>query len=304
MASNALTFAGKKPGEVEKMLDVYAPQLQKVLIGTGIDPRRYARMAVSLIMANPGLAECEQTSVFRSLMTAAQLGLEPDNVLGQVYLIPFKDWGIKKAQVVVGYKGYIRLADNAGWSIKAETVRKADEFDWAEGTESYIKHKPSREVASPAENPITHAYAIATHRATGYKEFVVMPIEDVHAIRDRSEGYQYAIKNNKSTPWVGPDYEWMVKKTAIRQIAPRLPVQVQKAAMIDAMAEQGKTVEIDPDSGALKNVTPNTTANQPDELKGMDAEPKQAEAEIVQGPAPVAKDVTPFDVPQGEEFPL
>lgn len=301
MASNSLTFANKKPAEIERMLDVYAPQLQKVLIGTGIDPRRYARMAVSLLMGNPGLAECEQTSVFRSLMTAAQLGLEPDNVLGQVYLVPFKEWGIKKAQVIVGYKGYIRLADNAGWSIKAETVRQADDFDWAEGTESYIKHKPSSEPASEA-NTITHVYAIATHRATGYKEFVVMPIADVHAIRDRSEGYQYAAKNNKKTPWIGPDYEWMVKKTAIRQIAPRLPVQVQKAAMIDAMADQGKTIEIDPDSGALKDVSPNTSANQPDTLKGMEEDAAPVAAEVDQGPGPrEAMDVTPG---RDEEFPL
>jgi recombination protein RecT len=232
-------------------------------------------------------------------MTAAQLGLEPDNVLGQVYLVPFKEWGVKKAQVIVGYKGYVRLADNAGWSLKAVIVRQADDFDWAEGTESYIKHKPSPIPASEA-NLITHVYVIATHRATGYKEFGVMTIAEVHAIRDRSEGYQYAIKNNKKTPWIGPDYEWMVKKTGIRQIAPRLPVQVQKAAMIDAMADQGKTVEIDPNSGALKDVSPTTSANQPETLKGMEEEP--AHAAEVMGDEPMPGE--PVNVTPQREYPI
>src|SRR6202000_903492 len=110
---------------------------------------------------------------------------------------------MKKAQVIVGYKGYIRLADNAGWSIHANVVRAADEFDYEEGTERFIKHKPNLGVPKDTENKIVAVYAIAIHRESGHREFVVMTIDQVHDVRDRSEGYKFAISKGYKTPWEG-----------------------------------------------------------------------------------------------------
>ena len=51
---------------------------------------RFTRIAITCVRQNPKLAECSVPSLLGSLMTVAQLGLEP-GILGQCYLIPYKN---------------------------------------------------------------------------------------------------------------------------------------------------------------------------------------------------------------------
>ena len=60
----------------------------------------------------PKLLECTRESLLACIVQCAQLGLEPDGLLGQAYLIPFYN-GRKnryECQLIVGYKGLLKLA--------------------------------------------------------------------------------------------------------------------------------------------------------------------------------------------------
>ena len=79
-----------------------------------ITPERFTRMVLSAISTNPKLAECTPQSFLGAMMTAAQLGMEPNTPLGQAYLIPYKNHGTLECQFQLGYKGLIDLAYRSG----------------------------------------------------------------------------------------------------------------------------------------------------------------------------------------------
>ena len=57
-------------------------------------PERFTRITLSALSTNPKLAQCTPQSFLGAMMTAAQLGLEPNTPLGQAYLIPY--WNSKQ----------------------------------------------------------------------------------------------------------------------------------------------------------------------------------------------------------------
>ena len=111
-----------------------------------LNSERFTRIAITTIRQNPKLAECNAESLLGSLMTIAQLGLEP-GVLGQCYLIPFKNnkLGTIECQFQLGYKGMIELLRRTGQlsDIYAYTVYSNDEFDIEYGLDRTLKHKPA-----------------------------------------------------------------------------------------------------------------------------------------------------------------
>lgn len=234
------------------------PKLEPVLKGTGLSPEKLKQTIINSLMQNKYLASCSPESVMQSAMTAAVLGLEVDNVTGQGYLTPFKG----RAQFIVGYKGYITLAANSGFTVEGDVVREKDHFHYQRGLNPKLEHVPA--AGSPTERgAITHAYAVAHHN-TRPSTFDVVHVEDINAIRDKSEGYKAFMAGKiRSTPWA-TNYPAMAKKTAIRALAAKLPLNVQKAAAVESVFEAGAPSFIDA-SGVVQtqNETPETTDEQP-----------------------------------------
>lgn len=177
-----------------------------------LDADRLARIAVTVVKTTKGLEHCSVVSVLGGLMTCAQLGLEP-GPLGEAYLIPFKG----KAQLIIGYKGMIKLAWQSGQmhSIQAYVVHKADKFSYAYGLEPKIVHEPSD---ADDVGDVTHAYAVAKFKDGGVAS-VVLNRRDIDALKRRSQTWQ-------NGPWQ-TDYEAMARKTAVRQLARWLPQSPQ-----------------------------------------------------------------------------
>ncbi len=127
--SNQVATIKEQVKTVGAALEQMKPQLQAAL-PKHITPERLVRVALSAIQNTPKLLECDRNSLFRAVLTSAQLGLEPDGILGQAYLIPFAG----KVQFIPGYKGLIDLARRSGevLNIIAKEVYKNDEFtvDW------------------------------------------------------------------------------------------------------------------------------------------------------------------------------
>ena len=67
-----------------------------------ITPERFTRMVLSALSTNPKLAACTPKSFLGAMMSAAQLGLEPNTPLGQAYLIPYRNKGVDDVQFQIG----------------------------------------------------------------------------------------------------------------------------------------------------------------------------------------------------------
>lgn len=210
----------------EKMKPQFAAALPK-----HITPDRMVRVALTAIQNTPKLLDCDKQSLYSAVMRAAQLGLEPDGVLGQAYLLPFG----KQVQFIPGYKGLIDLARRSGEvsNIIAKEVCEHDEFDVDWSREIPFNHKPKLE---GDRGTVTHFWALAKFKDGGF-HWDYLSKAEVEAIRDRSQG-----KNN--AVWKEHFVE-MGKKTAIRRIAKFLPMSVQKAAMVEDLIDAGKKFTTD-----------------------------------------------------------
>jgi recombination protein RecT len=190
------------------------PEIAKAL-PAHIRPERIARIATTAVRVTPKLADCTQTSFLGALLTAAQLGLEPNTPTGEAYLVPYG----KQVQLIIGYRGYIALANRSGMlaNIMAHTVHDNDEFDFKYGTKPYLDHTP---VIGVDPGPAKCWYACAT-LVNGGSSFVVL---DHFAV----ESYRVRSKAKEDGPWT-TDYDAMAQKTCIRRLAPYLPMSVEFA---------------------------------------------------------------------------
>ena len=93
-----------KDMSIPDMVRAMAPELKKALPSV-LTPERFTRIALSALNNTPQLKQCTPMSFISALLTAAQLGLEPNTPLGQAYLIPYKNKGALECQFQIGYKG-------------------------------------------------------------------------------------------------------------------------------------------------------------------------------------------------------
>lgn len=224
--------AKEKADTVRGALQKMAPQLSMAL-PKHLTAERLLRVTMTAVQNTPRLLDCDRTSLFAAVMTCAQLGLEPDGVLGQAYLVPFNG----KVQFIPGYKGYLTLARQSGEisSIQAHEVREHDHFDYAYGLNERLDHVP----AKGNRGEIIYFYAYAKFKDGG-QVFEVLSLEEVEEIRNASEGYKaFVAKRIKSTPW-DSSFVQMGRKTAIRRLANYLPLSVQRAAALDSAYDAGK----------------------------------------------------------------
>lgn len=182
-----------------------------------ITPERFTRMVLSAISTNPKLGQCTAQSFLGAMMTAAQLGVEPNTALGQAYLIPFWDSKAKAfdCQFQLGYKGLIDLAYRSGEVsiIQAQKVCENDEFEYELGLDPKLRHIPA---TSNRGNPIAY-YAMFKTRDGGYG-FEVMSVEDA-----RAHGMKYS-KSFGASPWQ-TNFDEMAKKTVLKKLLKYAPLK-------------------------------------------------------------------------------
>lgn len=223
----------QKPRDQVEQLGAYLHKAKKDLMLAAtkhLDVDRLTRLAITAIRKTPALAKCTPVSVIASVMQCAQLGLEPDSVLGRVYLVPFKG----ECTVIVGYKGMIELALRSGLveTVEGYPVFEGDEFDYSLGLERRLHHKPCGETDAAK---MTHAYAIVRFKDGGVL-FSVMTRKAIDAVRNASPGKDHA-------PWV-KHYPEMAVKTAIRRLWKFCPAspELARAASLEERGEAGISI--------------------------------------------------------------
>ncbi|OSB08992.1 recombinase RecT [Clostridium botulinum] len=222
-----ITPQKKMQSALEKML----PEIKKA-VGKTMTPERFSRIALSLFNGNPQFWEADTTSFLSALMQSAQCGLEPNTVLGEAYVIPYKNnkQGITEVNFQVGYKGILKMAFNTGEyeAIYAHEVRKGDEFEYEYGLHKTLVHKP----ADIPSDEVTHYYAVYKLKNGGF-DFVVWSKERVeHHAREFSKNYTYKGNVNKNSVWF-KNFDSMAKKTVLLDVLKYAPKSVEMAKALD-----------------------------------------------------------------------
>ena len=215
----------------KKTMQAYIKSMEgeiKKALPSVITPERFTRMILSAVSTNPALGSCTPQSFLGAMMSAAQLGLEPNTPLGQAYILPYKNKGILEAQFQLGYKGLIDLAYRSGEVelVQAHVVYENDKFEWEYGLEPKLTHIP----ASKNRGEAVQVYAMFKTKSGGYG-FEVMSMEDV---KIHAEKYSKAYSSAFS-PWK-TNFEEMAKKTVLKKCLKYAPL---KSDFVRAVVQDG-----------------------------------------------------------------
>lgn len=225
--SNALVLKHLESPALLRFIEAVAPGQSAIGL---------VKVAYAAVQANPGLARCSIQSLVRSVAEAAQLGFSVDSSLGHAYLVPYKG----AAKMIVGYRGFEQLAYRSGLvkRIHADVVFQFDEFEYVEGSETVFRHR--RPALGEPRGEVVGAYATATLDPNVAPLIAVLDLEELHARRSKSASWK---RKPVDSPWT-TDPVAMYRKTAIRALASRLPVErLQSVALRDEAREEGRRDE-------------------------------------------------------------
>lgn len=208
--ANAALQQKKKPESIQDYINAMAPGI-KAALPSVMTPERFTRIALSAVSGNKKLQACDPASFLGAMMTAAQLGLEPNTPLGQAYLIPYG----KQCQFQLGYKGLIDLAYRSGQVsiVQAHTVYANDKFEYELGLEPKLKHIP----ACGDRGDPTHYYAMFRTKDDGYGFYVMSAAEVLAHAKKYSKSYN-------SGPWQ-TNFDEMAKKTVLKRALKYAPLK-------------------------------------------------------------------------------
>ena len=240
---NTTAMAEKKTGKTMKdYIRSMEGEIAKALPSV-ITPERFTRITMSALSANPDLQQTTPQSFMGAMMTAAQLGLEPNTPLGQAYLLPFRNKGVLECQFQLGYRGMIDLAYRSGdvQIIQAHEVCENDQFEFSFGLDPQLKHVPARENRGEP----THYYAMFKTKDGGYG-FEVMSVADIRA---HAKKFSKAYASGFS-PW-STNFAEMAKKTVLKKVLKYAPLKSDFLREIAADGTVKETIDRD-----MMDVTP------------------------------------------------
>jgi recombination protein RecT len=231
----------------KKTMQAYIKSMEgeiKKALPSVITPERFTRMVLSAISTNPKLGSCTPSSFLGAMMSAAQLGLEPNTPLGQAYILPYQNKGTLEAQFQLGYKGLIDLAYRSGEVelVQAHIVYENDTFECEFGLDAKLKHVP----AETDRGNAVKVYAMFKTKSGGYG-FDVMSIDDV---KKHAQKYSKAYGSSYS-PWA-TNFEEMAKKTVLKRCLKYAPL---KSDFVKGVVQDGAIKnEISEDMYEVPNV--------------------------------------------------
>lgn len=260
VVNNQIANTGEK-----KTMQAYIKSMEgeiKKALPSVITPERFTRMVLSAISTNPKLGSCTPSSFLGAMMSAAQLGLEPNTPLGQAYILPYQNKGVLEAQFQLGYKGLIDLAYRSGEVelVQAHVVYEHDEFTCEFGLEPKLVHIP----ADRDRGNAIKVYAMFKTKSGGYG-FEVMSMDDV---KQHAQKYSKAYSSSFS-PWA-TNFEEMAKKTVLKKCLKYAPLKsdfvkgiVSDGSVKNEVAEdmydvpnvityEGEYTIIDPETGEVE----------------------------------------------------
>lgn len=240
-----------------KSPDIYT-KIQEML---GRKPDSYITSVMQVLESNAMLANVNADSITGAVFTACAMNLPLNNNLGLAYIVPFKG----AAQLQVGYKGFIQLAQRTGQirSINAIAVHDSDtEESVLKRLTSLIPQKVSGEVIG---------YVARLETITGFTAHVTMTKDELweHAYK-YSQTYKSAQNQGKSYSVWHQNFDAMAKKTVIKALMKYCPLSVELQAAIegDQGVINGDGAISYPDN-EMKDITPQARQINDEEFERM-----------------------------------
>ena len=192
-------------------------------------------------MANDyGLRNCSVESIVNTAMQIVQIGLNPNKLFGQAYVVPFKlKNGGETAQLQIGYKGLISLGMKNGWKFRAVAVYDCDDFSLEfNGLDDKIHFAPNYNERSDDDGDwvFNHLVGVIVYAKDSsdnvFSEFVSK--KKLEKLRLKSQNQSK--KDKLEYIWL--DWaEEMYKAKALKYVASRLPINDRLAEAVSAEDE-------------------------------------------------------------------
>lgn len=192
-------------------------------------------------MANDyGLRNCSVESIVNTAMQIVQIGLNPNKLFGQAYVVPFKlKNGGETAQLQIGYKGLISLGMKNGWKFRAVAVYDCDDFSLEfNGLDDKIHFAPNYDERSDDDGDwvFNHLVGVIVYAKDSndnvFSEFVSK--KKLEKLRLKSQNQSK--KDKLEYIWL--DWaEEMYKAKALKYVASRLPINDRLAEAVSAEDE-------------------------------------------------------------------
>jgi recombination protein RecT len=205
--------------ELKEVMDNGTEQFRAAL-PAHIPVERFKRVLLTAVQNSPPLATADRRTFFNSAMKAAQDGLLPDGREAALVIyktkvkLQGKEVWIDAVQYMPMIAGLRKKVRNSGeiatWDAKV--VYEKDEFDFAEGLDPYLKHKPFID-GDPGR--VRAAYSVARLKS-GETTFEVMSVHQIERIR--------ALSKSKDGPAWREHYGEMCRKTVARRHSKVLPM--------------------------------------------------------------------------------
>lgn len=242
-----------KPNSVKGLLDspVVKNKFKDLLKNKAA---QFTSSLITLVNNDSYLSDADPMSIITGAMQAAQLDLPLEKQFGFAYLVPFNTkegnrW-VKKAQFVLGYRGYIQLAMRSGQyrSINVGTIYEGQLKGWNPLTEE-LEFDPEAK-----ESDEVVGYFGYFKMLNGFEKTVFWTKENVE---------QHRINNSKNRDkkaltgvWAS-NYDAMAQKTVLRNLLSKwgiLSIEIQKAILTDESDADEQEVDI-------KDVTSDVESN-------------------------------------------
>lgn len=278
-ASLKAVATGEARGRAKTIFDYLdEPRVQQglsVVAGKFLDAPRMLKLCINAVKKTPELLKCDPLTVLGAMMTSTALGLEPNTIQQQAFLLPYKrrakvgnQWTtVVDCQFQVGYRGFITMAYRSPRvkALRADAIHENDLFEHMVGTENFLRFAKTLKDRGELIGSFCHVQL-----ADGFEVACVLPLDEIHKIRSKSQTYEtlllnveqaendkdraYQAKKLADTPWVLWEDD-MATKSAIKKIAKHLPIAssdlLMAAGAIDSSSDIGRLdlkTMVDPDA--------------------------------------------------------
>jgi len=209
--------------------------LTELLEGSSMTPAQFKQIVINELKRSPKLQEAfikNPASLFASILHCAEMGLNPSQMVGEFFFIPYKD----SITPILGYKGLLTLLMRSSKvkKIWSEVVYEDDDFEYELGLEPKLLHTPNHHSVRNSKN-IKCIYACA--KIENEVIFKVMFKNEIQNIINMSKVPNELFFNDKKDP-----EQWMAKKTVLKQLAKLMPKdddRLKKAVSMDDNIEGG-----------------------------------------------------------------
>jgi recombination protein RecT len=215
--------------------------LAELLEGSSMTPSKFKQIIISELKKSTKLQEAflkNPASLFASILHCAELGLNPSQMVGEFYLIPYKDI----ITPILGYKGLLTLLMRSDKvkKIWCEVVYEDDDFEYELGLEPKLMHIPNHDAV---RNSATVKFIYACAKLQDEIIFKVMSKKEIQNIVNMAKFPNDLYFNDKKD-----SEQWMAKKTVLKQLSKLMPKdddRLKKAVAMDDNVEGGSYLVMD-----------------------------------------------------------